>query len=187
MRREKGLMGSRTGTWMALTAMTAGQVSCSLLLGLDDFRDAPSASAGGGGDGGASSDGNGGASSGAEGCTHGERDCVGDTPRQCADREWIPQRPCSQEAPVCTGGRCVPCSEGERGCAGNRPRRCEGGAWVEEAACAAPFPGVPTGSVRADELPGRRGGRRGDELRSHRRSGLLRGGRGAGGNVLPEQ
>ncbi|WP_437604243.1 formylglycine-generating enzyme family protein [Sorangium sp. So ce590] len=139
---------------MALTCVAAAQVSCGLLLGLDDFEDAPRASAGGTGAGGESS-----GSSGAPGCAHGARDCVGDTPRQCADGEWVHQRPCSGEAPVCAQGGCVPCTEGERGCAGNRPQRCEGGAWIEQAACVTPLPGcrdgqcVPT-SCQFGEAPG---------------------------------
>ncbi|WP_437871236.1 SUMF1/EgtB/PvdO family nonheme iron enzyme [Sorangium sp. So ce363] len=128
--------------------------SCGLVLGLDDFKDAPRAGAGGGGAGGDSA-----SSSGAGGCAHDERDCVGDTPRQCADGEWVHQRPCSGETRVCAKGRCVPCTEGERGCAGDKPRRCEGGAWVEEAPCARPFPGcrdgvcVPT-SCQGGDAPG---------------------------------
>jgi hypothetical protein len=139
---------------MAPLAIAAGMTSCGLVLGLDDFKDAPRAGAGGGGAGGESD-----SSSGAGGCAHGDRDCVGDTPRQCADGEWVHQRPCSEKTPVCAKGRCVPCTEGQRGCAGHRPRRCEGGAWVEEAACATPFPGcrdgacVPT-SCQGGDAPG---------------------------------
>ncbi|XXV08852.1 SUMF1/EgtB/PvdO family nonheme iron enzyme [Sorangium sp. So ce1335] len=109
----------------------------------DDFEDAPRSSAGGAGAGGESGSIS---SSSTGGCANGDRDCVGDTPRQCADGEWVHQRPCSGEEPVCAGGRCVPCTEGERGCAGNTPLRCEGGAWIEEAACATPFPGCRGGA-----------------------------------------
>lgn len=143
--------------------MGAG-TGCGLLLGLDDFENAPAAhggsasggsassggvsggdASGGGASGTGSASGGGSASSGAGRCADAERDCVGDTPRQCADGEWVQQRPCSGDAPVCLRGRCVPCAEGDRGCAGNKPLRCEQGAWVEEAACAAPFPGCRRG------------------------------------------
>ncbi|AKT39756.1 uncharacterized protein CMC5_039070 [Chondromyces crocatus] len=135
MLRRKALEGGALALALAL-----GGASCGWVLGLDEFVDA--AAGGAGGEAPTSST----TSGGAQRCSQGARDCVGNTPRECADDVWVTQAPCSGGAPVCAGGACVVCVEEQRGCDGNRPRRCEEGAWVLETTCADPEPGCHEGT-----------------------------------------
>jgi len=147
----------RAGRWAATAlAFGAGSAGCGLLLGLDEFVDAPPGSSAGGAGGGGD-------------CADGARDCVGDAPRECADGAWVAQAPCDGAAPVCAAGQCVPCMEDERSCADSTPQRCEGGAWIAEAPCSGSTPGcregacVPASCASGDPGAGPSCGPKGDQ------------------------